>query len=291
MNDDTHGMVKKVMQAYNLEWRDRGTKTTKTFLDKIAKYAIGKVRKNLMPKILKRVTNKLQAEAMKDLDLAEKIKEYKNSKRTRGGIKEKKFVAEFFVKKETEVMSSSPMQIDCHNDRGEESVSTITGGSQLVSQCIQDGVSSHFDMGGGEIRITSIEEWEDFKRQYGNVGKRRVVNSEEGREEENGEEETEEQEVCEYYSEEESERVNKCDGDCDLRMETETHRPTLRKRFGSGMKCGGKDCGIALWKATKEYQLAYACNNCKQRECGYMLCGLCYQKQAGTRKARGGGGR
>ena len=121
------------------------------------------------------------------------------------------------------------------------------------------------------------------------------MNSEEGVEEENGkknddrvQEETEELEAGEYESEEESLRVIKCDGDCDLRMETEIHRQTLRKRFGSGMKCGGKDCGIALWKATKQYQLAYACGKCKDWECSYMLCGLCYHKQAGTRKVRGG---
>ena len=60
INDDTHRMVTSVMKRYNLVWRDRGSRTKKTFLDKIAKYAVGKVRKNLMPNFFQIVTKNLK---------------------------------------------------------------------------------------------------------------------------------------------------------------------------------------------------------------------------------------
>ena len=162
------------MNRYNLVWRDRGTRTKKTLLDKIAKYAVRKVRKNLMPNLVQRVTNNLKREATTDVKLAEKVAEHKKSKRNRGGIKEKKFVADFYIKK-TSVSIGDNMLDTIGGENTDSIISTITSGSQVISQCLQDSIVNHFQTGGGKITIENVMQWEEFKQRFGQRRERQAI--------------------------------------------------------------------------------------------------------------------
>ena len=78
-----------------------------------------------------------------------------------------------------------------------------------------------------------------------------------------------------------------CLGECDLQLECEKHTGVLQNRYGGGMRCKKKDCGVALWKATTTMGSAYVCSMCKHGKCRYMLCSICFGNQSSGRKRAG----
>ena len=89
INEDTEPMVQKVMTNLNLEWRDRGNDTSKTFMDRVARFSIAKVRKSLMPMLLRKTVQEYTTQGVR--------------KRRRGGARRQKFNPEHNIKKENAV--------------------------------------------------------------------------------------------------------------------------------------------------------------------------------------------
>ena len=73
------------MRKYNMAWRNRGTDRSKTFMERIARFAIAKVWKNLMPMFIRK-----------------SVQEYTDTEkpvRRRGGARNQKFNRDIHVKK------------------------------------------------------------------------------------------------------------------------------------------------------------------------------------------------
>ena len=165
MNDRTHKMVQTVMTRYKLSWRDQGTRTAKTFLDKIATYAIGKVRRVLLPKLVKRVTKRVT----EDDSLASRLQEHKDKKRKRGGIKNQEFSPHIYVKKEPDTSTptrSTMIEDDTSATMHSSPVSTITSMTQMISPELERCVLEHLRKGGTPLMIGNEDEWNSFKRMF-----------------------------------------------------------------------------------------------------------------------------
>ena len=303
------------MTRYRLAWRDQGTKTSKTFLDKIATYAIGKVRRVLMPNLVKRVTKRVK----EDTSLATKVMEHRQQKRQRGGIKHREFVPHIYVKTEDDSSGNGKQN---NNSLTEElstvmsntsPVSTITSNSQLITPELEQSVLDYFNNGGMPLTIGSEGDWKQFKMIF-EAQKRssessldssrceteKLVNEhvvdqmpplqcstvlngafeEEMNSEKGSEIDGKELEKQIYYG------AEKCDGDCNYEMEFCNHRETLNKRYGGEMRCGGERCGKLLWEVTKTMGHAYVCSKCIREECRKMLCADCYGMKRRTRGVR-----
>lgn len=298
------------MARYKLRWRDQGTRTSKTFLDKIATYAIGKVRRVLLPKLVKRVTKRVT----EDGSLASRVQEHRDKKRKRGGIKNQEFIPHIYVKKEplAQTSTGTAMIEEESSTRNQSSpVSTITSVSQVISPELERCVLEHLRKGGRPLTIGNEDEWNSFKQMFeanndcGRVERRRVDDSvnrfgelqwnnnelitefvNNGRNLENREidkDMTEEVEENEIYDGD-----VKCNGTCSYEMEFCDHRDTLRRRYGGEMKCVGEGCGKTLWEVTRTAQ-AYVCSRCKIKKCRNMLCTDCYGSRGRTRRTRQGG--
>ena len=305
-------MVQSVMTRYKLAWRDQGTKTSKTFLDKIATYAIGKVRRVLMPNLVKRVTKRVK----EDTSLATKVMEHRQQKRQRGGIKHREFVPHIYVKTEDDSSSNGKqkknnmMEEDLSTVNNTSPVSTITSKSRLITPELEQSVLNYIRHGGMPLTIGSEGEWQEFKMMFDKQESSEsslessthdteksvdeqliampplqcntVLNSA-FEEEINGEKESEidgeELEKQQYYG------AEKCDGDCNFQMEFCNHQETLKKRYGGEMRCGGERCGKPLWEIAKT-MTAYVCSKCIKEECRKMLCADCYGIKRRTRGNR-----
>ena len=308
VNDRTHKMVQTVMTRYKLSWRDLGTRTSKNVLDKIATYAIGKVRRVLLPKLVKRVTKRVT----EDDSLASRLQEHKDKKRNRGGIKNQEFSPHIYVKKEPETSTPTctTMIEDETSANHSSPVSTITSMSQMISPELEQCVLEHLRKGGTPLTIGNEDEWNIFKKMFErNKDEARVedtrlddnvmrlnevqcTNNELMTEFDKESRNMEEQEIeKDMHGDVEEDEVYegdlKCDGTCTYEMEFCQHRETLRKRFGGKMKCVGEGCGKTLWEVTKTAQ-AYVCIKCKHKECRNMLCYDCYGSGGRTRKTRRG---
>ena len=130
-----------------------------------------------MPNLVQRLTNNLKREATKDVKLAEKVAEHKKSKRNRGGIKEKKFVADIYIKKTSagSTCNGDSMLDTIDGENTESIISTITSPSQVISPCLQDSIVNHFQTGGGKITIENVMQWEEFKQRFGRRRARQAV--------------------------------------------------------------------------------------------------------------------
>ena len=301
-------MVQTVMARYKLSWRDQGTRTSKTFLDKIATYAIGKVRRVLLPKLVKRVTKRVT----EDGSLASRVQEHKDKKRKRGGIKNQEFIEDIYVKKEPGTSTSTHttmIEDETSTTKHSSPVSTITSMSQLISPELERCVLEHLRKGGGPLTIGNEDEWNSFKKmvEANNDSARKedtrfddnVIRMDEvewsnnelitefDKESRNMEYEIEKDKNEEVEEDEVYEGEMKCNGTCVYEMEFTHHKESLRKRYGGQMKCVGEGCGKTLLEVTKTAQ-AYVCIKCKVNECRNMLCTDCYGSGGRTRRTRQG---
>ena len=158
MNDEPVAMVDKIMLKYNLEFINR--KSTKTFLERIARFAIAKVRKNLMPLLLRKTVQNLTKGGKK--------------LRRRGGPRRQVFNPIVNVKKEkSEIMDDN---MNCNippaigaigNHRLHDSpMSTITPSIPFRDSDIYEVARNHFRKTKDPIVFNSIDEMIAFSTKY-----------------------------------------------------------------------------------------------------------------------------
>ena len=109
VNSSSEEMVKQVLTKYNIEYRDDDGETSKTFIDKIATYAITRVRRKFMPLLIFRSEQKLKE------DNKTKIKK-------RGGLSSLKFDKSLHVRV-PKSMGKQP-NVASNNYQGNEDIPT-----------------------------------------------------------------------------------------------------------------------------------------------------------------------
>ena len=133
-------MVQKVMRNINLEWRDRGNDTSKTFMDRVARFSIAKVRKSLMPMLLRKTVQEYTRPGVR--------------KRRRGGARRQKFNPEHNIKKENAASGNMtgnntgnvPPTVAAFSkhQNTDSPMSTITSYSGLKNHELFEGARRHF---------------------------------------------------------------------------------------------------------------------------------------------------
>ena len=148
------------MEKLKLEWRDHGEDRTKNFLEKLATFSINRVRKTLLPKLIK----KTRIEPNK-----------KRTKRNREGVRGLAFDPNIHVKTEKRSKSENschtipqiiPAKVSNDSESMHESpLSEITSISSMQKrnddkyEKIKDWMKGYFSKGGKEVRLTNFDDF------------------------------------------------------------------------------------------------------------------------------------
>ena len=168
INEDTEPMVQKVMTNLNLEWRDRGNDTSKTFMDRVARFSIAKVRKSLMPMLLRKTIQEYTTQGVR--------------KRRRGGARRQKFNPEHNIKKENAVggnmtgnnTGNVPPTVAAFSkhQNTDSPMSTITSYSGFKNHELFEGARRHFGETKEPIIFNNMEDMISFAKKFSDQDER-----------------------------------------------------------------------------------------------------------------------
>ena len=241
--------------------------TSKNFLERLATYAVTRVRRKLMPNLLKKTPRAASGEDG-------------TKKRKRGVIV--KFNAAVHVKKEKEqeMMVRAVTEND-KNELGDSSMSTMTGES------MDEYMKKHFDNNGQPI--ASYDDYMMLKNVMAeNSNKKKKASSDTIVDRlpsddvvagevmplltpQNSPPSQADDKEDEYHGEVDC-------GGCtfDFLIMTNPYKDTLKRDYGTKMCC--KECKMPLYDALKN-GAAHVCVNCKSCKCRIMYCVTCHDKQ------------
>ena len=154
------------MTNFNLEWRDRDSVSSKTFMDRVARFSIAKVRKSLMPMLLRKTVQEYTAQGVR--------------KRRRGGARRQKFNPELNIKRENAVggnmtgnnTGNVPPTVAAFSkhQNTDSPMSTITSYSGFKNHELFEGARRHFGATKEPIVFRNMEDMISFAKKFSEQG-------------------------------------------------------------------------------------------------------------------------
>lgn len=150
------------MTNFNLEWRDLGNDTSKTFMDRVARFSIAKVRKSLMPMLLRKTVQEYTTQGVR--------------KRRRGGARRQTFNPEHNIKKENAAggnmtgnnTGNVPPTVAAFSkhQNTDSPMSTITSYSGFKNHELFEGARRHFGATKEPIIFKNMEDMISFAKKF-----------------------------------------------------------------------------------------------------------------------------